>query len=67
MNRASHWYSLAMPFSHKLNCFTLPLPDKKKQMLNSAKEKLFKKKKKDVEKYEQPGNFLSKTVSHSYF
>lgn len=45
MNKASHWYSLAMPFSYKLNCFTLPLPDKKKQMLNSAKEKLFKKKK----------------------
>lgn len=44
MNKASHWYSLAMPFSYKLNCFTLPLPDKKKQMLNSAKEKLFKKK-----------------------
>ena len=44
MNRAFHWYSLAMPFSHKLNCFTLPLPDKKKQMLNSAKEKLLKKK-----------------------
>lgn len=44
MNKASHWYSLAMPFSYKLNCFTLPLPDKKKQMLNSAKEKLLKKK-----------------------
>lgn len=46
MNKASHWYSLAMPFSYKLNCFTLPLPDKKKQMLNSAKEKLLIKKKK---------------------
>ena len=45
MNRASYWYSLAMPFSHKLNCFTLPLPDKKKQMLNSAKQKLIKKEK----------------------
>lgn len=45
MKKASHWYSLAMPFSYKLNCFTLPLPDKKKQMLNSAKEKLIKKKK----------------------
>ena len=45
MKKASHWYSLAMPFSYKLNCFTLPLHDKKKQMLNSAKEKLFKKKK----------------------
>ena len=45
MNRASHWYSLAMPFSYKLNCFTFPLRDKEKQMLNSAKEKLIKKEK----------------------
>ena len=60
MNRASHWYSLAMPFSHKLNCFTLPLPDKKKQMLNSAKEKLIKKKEKMFESMSNQETFCQR-------